>query len=164
MNKIHNLHELMERRRELRKNATSQEIYLWSQLRNRKLGVKFRRQHSIGYYIADFYCVEKKLVIELEGEYHNHVDIKEYDDYRDGILEELGCTILRIQNSEIDSDSELILNKIRRALTLSREERGRVRSSDKFFLPFRHLQSQMKIGFIGGSASTLSSLDHANLN
>ena len=57
--------ELTKRRQELRNSATETEQLLWEQLRSEKLGVKFRRQHSIGNYIADFYCPSKKLVIEM---------------------------------------------------------------------------------------------------
>ena len=112
MEKVHNLHELIERRRFLRRNATSQERRLWHELRNKKLGYKFRRQHSIGYYIADFYCYEKKLIIELDGDHHSAQGQKEYDDYRDSVLGELGCVLFRIKNEAVDRDVEGVLMKI----------------------------------------------------
>jgi very-short-patch-repair endonuclease len=94
--------------RQLRKNQTEQEQILWELLRNRKLlGYKFLRQHPIVYrtfnkqlffFIADFYCAEKELVIELDG--HVHEFQKEYDEQRDIILKRKGLRTLRIQNHE----------------------------------------------------------------
>jgi very-short-patch-repair endonuclease len=69
--RIHNRVELKPFRKKLRNNSTSAEATLWTYLKNRQLeGRKFRRQHSIGNYIADFYCPEEQLVIELDGEGH----------------------------------------------------------------------------------------------
>jgi very-short-patch-repair endonuclease len=73
--RVYNIPEKKMARRLLRNNATPQEIILWSRLRKNRLGSKFRRQHSIGPYIADFYCPEKTLIIEIDGSQHNlHVD------------------------------------------------------------------------------------------
>ncbi|MEW7289257.1 endonuclease domain-containing protein [Aquimarina sp. 2304DJ70-9] len=69
--KTHNKPELKNHRKELRKNLTPAEAFLWKYLQNRKLeGRKFRRQHSIKNYIVDFYCAKEKLIIELDGEPH----------------------------------------------------------------------------------------------
>jgi very-short-patch-repair endonuclease len=62
MSKIHNISKLSDRRKELRKNQTPQEEKLWWYLRDKRSGIKFRRQHSIGGYILDFYCKDKKLI------------------------------------------------------------------------------------------------------
>ena len=108
--------------RELRKNQTKSEAKLWAILRNRKLqGVKFLRQHPFiysynkrpRYFIADFYCAEKKLVLELDGEVHDSQ--KEYDEQRDLILTQLGLKVLRIRNTELNDVNE-VLEKIIRAL------------------------------------------------
>ena len=90
---------LKERRKDLRKNMTMAESLLWDELRNKKIGFKFRRQHSIGIYIIDFYCVEKKLIIEIAGKIHlkNYF----YDKERDNYLISLGASIIRIKNEEI---------------------------------------------------------------
>jgi len=73
--------------RELRKTETSAEKLLWEMLRDRKLlGLKFRRQHPIGRYIADFFCHEIGLVIELDGAIHENMDQKEYDAIRDEFM------------------------------------------------------------------------------
>ncbi|MGB7061784.1 MAG: endonuclease domain-containing protein [Candidatus Zixiibacteriota bacterium] len=89
--------------RKLRKNPTEAERLLWDCLRTSRLeGLKFRRQHPIGRYIADFYCREARLVIELEGSVHNQKDQKEYDRIRQEILKVRGLRVLRIKNKEID--------------------------------------------------------------
>ena len=66
--KLNNLNYLKDTRNHLRKNMTEAELVLWEVIKDKKLnGRKFRRQHSIGYYIADFYCSTEKLIIELDG-------------------------------------------------------------------------------------------------
>ncbi|MCC7332903.1 MAG: endonuclease domain-containing protein [Flavobacteriales bacterium] len=111
--------------RDLRKNQTASENLLWQNLRNRKLnGFKFNRQFPIVYgrnfdgtslfFIADFYCHEKKLIIELDGKIHEFQ--KEYDKERDTILNKLGLSVIRIKNEELDKLSE-VLGKIRNILS-----------------------------------------------
>jgi very-short-patch-repair endonuclease len=96
--------------RELRKNQTDEEKLLWQSIRNRKLqGLKFLRQHPIIYgsdhngrtrfFVADFYCAEKKLVIEIDGKIHDFR--KEYDRNRDLILKELNLRVLRLKSEEL---------------------------------------------------------------
>jgi very-short-patch-repair endonuclease len=112
--------EIKKQAQELRNNLTESEKLLWKELRGRKLsGLKFLRQHLIlykgnliryNYFIADFYCYEKKAVIELDGPVHDTTE--EYDQYRDSELQELGIHILRIRNEEIENMKE-VLNKIR---------------------------------------------------
>lgn len=101
---------IIQRARELRKNQTSSEERLWSELRNRKLhGVKFLRQHPINYeidglrhfFIADFYCASRALVIELDGKIHDYQ--KDRDAERDLIIKSLGLKILHIKNEELDN-------------------------------------------------------------
>ena len=93
---------------------TPQELKLWFYLKSKKLGVKFRRQHGIGPYIADFYCKEKNLVIELDGSTHKNE--KEYDKGRNDYMETLGLKVLRFWNGEIDKNIEEILKIIRKNL------------------------------------------------
>ena len=111
--------------RDLRKNQTASENLLWQNLRNRKLnGFKFNRQFPLVYsrnfdgtslfFIADFYCHKKKLIIELEGKIHEFQ--KEYDKERDAILNDLGLRVIRIKNEELDELSE-VLEKIRNILS-----------------------------------------------
>ena len=105
--------------REFRKNPTDSERLLWKELKGRKLnGYKFLRQHPIlykgnliryNYFIADFYCFEKEVVIELDGPVHE--DNEEYDDFRDGEMKELGLHIIRIKNEELEN-MEKVLSRI----------------------------------------------------
>ena len=97
--KLHSIPRLSDRRSTLRNNSTSAEKYLWNSLKSKKLlGRKFRRQHSIGSYIVDFYCASENLIIELDGEVHNHPDQISYDRRRDAFLKKLGFKILRVNN------------------------------------------------------------------
>lgn len=84
---ISNLSSRKEFRRELRNNATPAEVVLWKALQGKKLdGFKFRRQHSIGYYILDFFCPGANLAIELDGDHHFSEEGLEYDRQRDEFL------------------------------------------------------------------------------
>ena len=85
---------------------------LWLQLKNSQLGFKFRRQHGIGRYIADFYCVAKKLVIELDGSQHYEPVEMEYDKQRTEFFREQGCEVVRFSNAEINTNLEGVLIKI----------------------------------------------------
>jgi very-short-patch-repair endonuclease len=108
--------------RQLRRNQTPEEEVLWERLRNRKFaGLKFLRQHPIvfggtedrpEFFIADFYCAEKKLVVEVDGRIHLYQQC--YDRDRDNIMAQLGLRVLRIQNNEL-MDVETVLVKIQRA-------------------------------------------------
>jgi len=99
--------------RELRNRTTEAEQKLWSLLRNRQLkGKKFRRQHAIANYVADFYCNESNLVIELDGNFHTKAETKEYDKSRTNLLNELGITVLRFWNEEVIKDPGKVLEKI----------------------------------------------------
>mgnify|MGYP001303755511 CR=1 FL=1 len=108
---------ITQRVRDLRKNQTLSENMLWQCLRNRKLaGYKFNRQHpikvvhdgKIRYFIADFHCHEKNLVIELDGKIHENQ--KEYDEYRTYVINQLGIRVFRIKNEELVNISTVIAN------------------------------------------------------
>lgn len=106
---VHNKRSLLDIRRVLRANSTPAEEVLWEEIRNRKLnGLKFKRQHSIGNYIVDFYCASKRLIVELDGEVHNTSDQKEKDKHRDQNLSEMNFKILRISNSQVLNDIETV--------------------------------------------------------
>ena len=109
MYEIFNKSKFLQRRKELRKSLTPQEAKLWSYLKNKGLGVKFRRQHGIGPYIVDFYSKDLNLVIELDGSQHD----KDYDKERDSYIETLGIKVLRFWNSEVDKSLEKVLEKIK---------------------------------------------------
>ena len=103
----------LQNARELRRQSTKAEKILWSLLRNRQLkGKKFRRQHAIANYVADFYCNESKLVIELDGNFHTVEETKEYDKSRTNLLNELGITVLRFWNEEVIKDPGKVIKKI----------------------------------------------------
>ena len=108
----HNNRTLSDRRKELRRNQTKAEEILWFELRNNKLGEKFKRQHSIGGYIADFYCQKYKLIIELDGGIHNQSESRKNDIVRDNFFTELGYKILRFQNSEVENNVDKVLGEI----------------------------------------------------
>lgn len=106
---VHNKRSLLDIRSALRANSTPSEEILWEEIRNRKLnGLKFKRQHSIGNYIVDFYCASKRLIVELDGEVHNTSDQKEKDKHRDENLSEMNFRILRISNSLVLNDMETV--------------------------------------------------------
>ena len=93
--------QIFEHSKWLRNNVTLTESILWEEVRNKKLGVKFRRQHPLGAYVVDFYCHELRLVIELDGEYHTSVHQQGVDQEKDLELLGSGCTVLRINDKEV---------------------------------------------------------------
>jgi very-short-patch-repair endonuclease len=102
---------LYQNAKENRKKATEAEKKLWNEIRNRKLEYKFRRQHPIDNYIADFICLEQKLIIEVDGGYHTQT--KEYDDARTAVLNELGYRVIRFTNEEVINDIKNVLSKLK---------------------------------------------------
>ena len=98
---------------ENRKKETPAEMVLWKYLRGKQLGVNFRRQHIIGNYISDFACLTLKLIIELDGGYHQLPSQKISDEERTKWLESRGFTIMRFTNEEVLGDIEETINKIR---------------------------------------------------
>lgn len=92
---------------------TAEEELLWSRLRNRQLGgAKFRRQHPIGDFIADFYCEAHSLVIEVDGMYHDQRAQKEYDEGRTYELNKLNVKVVRFTNLEVRENLQNVLDKI----------------------------------------------------
>lgn len=112
MQTVHNIKIKEPIRKQLRKTATLQEIILWSRLRRKQAGYKFRRQHSIGRYIVDFYCPEKKLIIEIDGWQHREENNFGYDDARTEFLESLGYRVIRFWNDEINKNIDGVVLKI----------------------------------------------------
>ena len=100
-------------RRNLRNNLTPAEAFLWTVLKNKALqGRKFRRQHSIGKYIVDFYCSAEKLAIELDGADHFTPEGESYDKQRDAYLASLGITVLRFENEQVFENLPSVLQEI----------------------------------------------------
>ena len=103
-----------EKAKDLRQEQTQTEIILWSKLRNRQFeGLKFRRQHPVGQFVVDFYCHEKRLVVEVDGGIHEKEDVKERDENREFELKNFGLRIIRIKNEEIEQNIEKVLEKLK---------------------------------------------------
>jgi very-short-patch-repair endonuclease len=98
--------------RQLRKNQTSAEELLWKVLKNRKyLGLKFRRQFVIDGFVVDFYCHELELVIELDGDIHKKQ--RDYDNFRQSIIQKRKTNFLRFKNQEVLENIGKVLEKIK---------------------------------------------------
>ena len=122
MYKTHNMkldHVARNICRELRKSQTRAELLFWRKVRNRKYkGLKFYRQYPIFYesnnyesfFIADFYCFEKKAVIEIDGKFHDYR--KKEDEERSETLRSLGLKVIRIKNEDIEFDINGVLDKL----------------------------------------------------
>ena len=107
--------ERVRRARELRHNLTNVERLLWKRLRLRNVdGHKFRRQHPIGPYFADFVCIERRLVVELDGGQHGENAV--HDQERDAWLRSHGWRVLRFWNNEVIEQSDAVLGAILKAL------------------------------------------------
>ena len=112
--KLNNHKYLKEFRKELRNNSTKAESKLWKALQKSQLeGRKFRRQHSIGNYILDFYCPKEKLIIELDGQVHDNFINEEYDGKRTEYLEGLGFKVLRFENYLVFEQLDMVLEAIK---------------------------------------------------
>lgn len=110
--------------RKLRKEPTPAERKLWAVIRNDQLGVSFRRQHAIGKYIPDFVCIQKKLIIELDGS--QHLEQAEYDAERTKFLESKGYKVIRFWNNAVMNDLNGVVKAIQ--FTLEKEEKDERRS------------------------------------
>ena len=104
----------LQKAKELRKRLTPAERKVWQVLKNKQLDAyKFRRQHPIYKYIADFYCHELGLVIELDGGVHDGLEQKEHDLNRDQVIQEFGIRILRFKNEEVMGDVGEVIRQIK---------------------------------------------------
>jgi len=113
MQKHHNKTQFKNFRKKLRNDGTSAEAELWKHLSNRKLnGRKFRRQHSVGNFILDFYCPSEKLGIELDGEDHYWQDGLDRDFKKENYLIVHDIRVLRFENKWVFHDLEYVLKKI----------------------------------------------------
>jgi acetylglutamate kinase len=122
---------LFELAEELRAKMTPAEEIFWNAIKINEWHLKFRRQHPISTYIADFYCHQVKLVIELDGGYHENKEVKIYDAAREKDIKEYGITVLRFKNEEIFNDLSNVLDKINLAISkLKNVAREIVKSSN----------------------------------
>ena len=107
--------ETLETARILRRRMTETENLLWEKLRARQiLGLRFRRQHPIDFFIVDFYCHQARLVIEIDGEIHSQQ--ADYDDGREAHIEKYDIKVIRFTNFEVINDIEKVLDKIKSTL------------------------------------------------
>ena len=107
----------------LRRNETIAEKLLWEKLRNNQLGgLKFRRQHPVNIYIADFYCHKFKLIIELDGDYHNQEEQKQKDEVRTEVLRLNDLKIIRFKNEEVEQDINQVLTTIKNKIEQLKEK------------------------------------------
>jgi very-short-patch-repair endonuclease len=103
--------DIMETAKLLRNDMTYHEKLLWEKLKGKQIcGVRFRRQHPINFFIADFYCHEVMLVVEVDGEIH--YDKIDYDDGRSAEMEKFGIKVIRFTNIEIENRIEEVINRI----------------------------------------------------
>ena len=110
---IYNEKILESRRRDLRVKQTEAEKILWQKLRNRQInGFKFFRQCSIGKYIADFYCSELRLVIELDGSQHYEENSLEYDNIREEFMKNLDIKTIRFNNLDVFKSLDEVMERV----------------------------------------------------
>lgn len=107
---------LKEFARKNKQHPTEAERILWEYLRGRKLWFKFNRQHIVGDYIVDFICLERALVIEVDGGYHSEYEQMQRDESRTEHLENMGLRVIRFSNEEVLTDIEGVLDNIRNEL------------------------------------------------
>ncbi|MBI2729205.1 MAG: DUF559 domain-containing protein [Sphingobacteriales bacterium] len=105
-------HLIFELAKDLRRNMTDAEMLLWGYLKNGVKGLKVRRQHPLGIYIADFYCHKIKLIIELDGSVHEKLEVKEYDKKREDDLISWGYKVKRFKNEEVMAATDKVLDEI----------------------------------------------------
>ena len=107
---------MVDRSRRLRRDSTDAERLLWRSLRSRQLGAKFRRQHEFGPYILDFVCVERGLVVEVDGSQHLEPDGIRRDEVRTEFLRGRGLRVVRFTDREVLLELPAVLEAIRQAI------------------------------------------------
>ncbi len=106
--------QIFKNAKQLRDNATKHEKLLWEHLSGNKiLGLRFKRQHPVARYIADFYCHKLKLVIEIDGQSHDLDQQKAYDQIRTEEMEGLGITVVRFTNEEVEKEMSKVIQSIK---------------------------------------------------
>ncbi|AKD56446.1 endonuclease domain-containing protein [Spirosoma radiotolerans] len=110
---LNNLTVLKSIRKELCNGATDAEKLLWQHLKGSQLaGLKFRRQHSIGLFVLDFYCPSERLAIELDGEIHQTSEVRLNDEERQKAIETLEIQVIRFQNAAVMDNLSQVLRDI----------------------------------------------------
>jgi very-short-patch-repair endonuclease len=117
MTRVFNRTSEKEKRRKLRNSMTEEEIILWSRLKNRQVeGLKFRRQYSVGPFVVDFYCPDRKLAVEVDGGGHFERDAVIRDRRRQKFIEKYGIGFLRVTNLDVRRNLDGVLSAIREKL------------------------------------------------
>ena len=111
-----NFHFLEQKAKEMRDNMTEAETVLWEALKSKHIGDKFRRQHIIGNFIADFVCLSKRLVIEVDGDYHTDDTQQGLDEGRAKELKQLGFEVIRFTNEEVLNNLDKVVHQITKKL------------------------------------------------
>jgi len=93
-----------------RMNQTFAEELVWNLVRDKRLGHRFRRQHVIYHFIVDFACLEKMLILEIDGD--SHLGKQDYDEERTKVLNELGFTVIRFTNDEVETNGNMVEKRI----------------------------------------------------
>ena len=107
---------LLENAKMNRRYMTPAESALWECLRNKNLGVRFRRQHPVFNYIPDFVCLEKQLVVEVDGDYHFIGNQQVSDDERTQYLNQYGFEVIRFTNDEVLGNIDEVLDRIKKVI------------------------------------------------
>lgn len=107
---------IFQNAKHLRATMTETELMLWSKLKEGVDGLKFRRQHPIGNYIADFFCHKAKLIIEIDGSIHRLPHVKDLDEVRQKDLEFLGYYIMRFSNNDVHKNLEKVVGRIKNVI------------------------------------------------
>ncbi|GAB3806838.1 hypothetical protein GCM10028819_42980 [Spirosoma humi] len=115
---LNNLSSLKSIRKELRNGATEAEKVLWQRLKGGQLtGLKFRRQHSIGLFVLDFYCPSERLAIELDGEIHQTSEVQLHDEERQKAIETLDVRVIRFPNAAVMDNMSQVLRDLQQYIT-----------------------------------------------
>lgn len=110
-------HLIFANAKNLRKNMTEAEKALWIHLKTGINGLKFRRQHPIGVYVADFYCYKAKLIIEIDGGIHNDPSVQKLDRQREKYLINWGYSVIRFSNDDVLKNPETVLKEIEKKIS-----------------------------------------------
>lgn len=130
----------------LRKNMTEAEKMIWERLCKNQMGVRIRRQHPIWKYVADYYCHELKLIIEIDGGIHLSKENKEDDVKREITLNEFGIEIIRFTNNQVINETEYVIKVIEEKIT---------ELKSKKVLPTKKNLSKSPLGDLGANTDGL---------
>ena len=121
---FYNHPEQLALRRRLRSQATPTEVMLWHHLRGRRLlGYKFRRQHSIGSYVLDFYCPELRLGVEVDGGQHSDRVMAENDAMRSEWLKHFRVTVIRFNNADVMNNLSGVIERLEEVISVLETKR-----------------------------------------